>query len=130
MKKTITYLRATGRRLMGLVKKLIGKAAHQGALKVGVTIGFPLSSRSPSTTMRHSGRRPTMTTRASQKPADLQAALSGAAFSSRSQIPTRFALVYDGGRDRFSRPPDSEAGAASATPIHCQLTISLSDGKT
>lgn len=41
MKQTITYLRATGHRLMGFIEKLLGKAAHQGTLKLGVTIGFP-----------------------------------------------------------------------------------------
>lgn len=41
MKQTITYLRATGHRLMGFIKKLLGKAAHRGTLKIGVTIGFP-----------------------------------------------------------------------------------------
>lgn len=41
MKQTITYLRVTGRRVMGFIKKLLGKAAHQGTLKIGVSIGFP-----------------------------------------------------------------------------------------
>lgn len=41
MKQTITYLRLTGRRVMTFIKKLLGKASHQGTLKMGVTIGFP-----------------------------------------------------------------------------------------
>lgn len=41
MKQTITYLRVTGRRVMGFIKKLLGKAVHQGTLKIGVTVGFP-----------------------------------------------------------------------------------------
>jgi len=41
MKQTITYLRLTGRQIVGFIKKLIGKAKHQGTLKIGVTIGFP-----------------------------------------------------------------------------------------
>lgn len=42
MKQTITYLRVTGRRVMGFIKKkLLGKTTHQGTLKIGVTIGFP-----------------------------------------------------------------------------------------
>lgn len=41
MKQTITYLRLTGRHVMSFIKKLIGKASHQGTLKIGVTIGFP-----------------------------------------------------------------------------------------
>lgn len=41
MKQTITFLRVTGRRIRGLIKKLFSMAAHQGTLKIGVTIGFP-----------------------------------------------------------------------------------------
>ncbi len=41
MKQTITYLRFTGRRVMGFIKELLGKTTHQGTLKIGVTIGFP-----------------------------------------------------------------------------------------
>lgn len=47
MKQTITYLRLTGRRVMTFIKKLVGKASHHGTLKIGATIGFPLSFRSP-----------------------------------------------------------------------------------
>lgn len=41
MKQTITYLRVTGRNIVSFIKKLLGKARHQGTLKIGVTIGFP-----------------------------------------------------------------------------------------
>lgn len=41
MKQTITFLRVTGRRIMGLIKKLFSMPSHQGTLKIGVTIGLP-----------------------------------------------------------------------------------------
>lgn len=41
MKQTITYLRVSGHRVCAFIKKLLGKGAHHGSLKIGVTIGFP-----------------------------------------------------------------------------------------
>lgn len=94
MKQTITYLRATGRRLMGFIKKLLGKAAHQGTLKIGVTIGFPLCFRSLLATMRDLGARPTTTTRKSARPADLRAApLRGGLLSVLPETTSQFTAV-------------------------------------
>lgn len=41
MKQTFTFLRVTGRRIRSFFTKLLGKAKHQGTLKIGVTIGLP-----------------------------------------------------------------------------------------
>lgn len=41
MKQIITYLRRTGRRVSDFLKRLLGKATHEGRLRIGITVGIP-----------------------------------------------------------------------------------------
>lgn len=41
MKQIITYLRRTGRRVSDFLKRLLGKATHEGRLRNGITLGIP-----------------------------------------------------------------------------------------
>lgn len=41
MKQLITYLRRTGRRVSDFLKRLLGKATHEGRLRIGITVGIP-----------------------------------------------------------------------------------------
>ncbi|WP_099868029.1 trans-acting factor B [Pararhizobium haloflavum] len=41
MKQIITYLRRTGRRVSDYLKRLLGKATHEGRLRIGITVGIP-----------------------------------------------------------------------------------------
>lgn len=42
MKQIITYLRRTGHRVSDFLKRLLGKATHEGRLRIGITVGIPL----------------------------------------------------------------------------------------